>query len=54
MIENSVLWSHTKVSTAAEIRDSIIGRSCHIGRNVTVGEGSVIGDKTTLTDYTRV
>ncbi len=54
LIENSVLWSHSRVSTGAEIRDSIIGRSCHIGRNVTVSEGSVIGDKTTLTDYTKV
>lgn len=52
-IENSVIWSHTRVSTAAEIRGAIIGRSCHIGRNATVGEGTVLGDKTTLTDYTK-
>lgn len=54
VVENSVLWAHSRISTAAEIRSSIIGRSCHIGRNVVVGEGSVLGDKTTLTDYTRV
>lgn len=54
VIENSVIWPHTRVSGAAEIRGSIIGRSCHIGRNAVVGEGSVLGDKTTLTDYTKV
>lgn len=53
-IENSVIWAHTKVSTAAHISSAIVGRSCHIGRNVAVSEGAVLGDKTTLTDYTRV
>jgi NDP-sugar pyrophosphorylase family protein len=54
VIENSVIWPHTRISGAAEIRGAVIGRSCHIGRNVIVGEGSVLGDKTTLTDYTKV
>ncbi len=54
VVEDSVIWAHTRVSTAAHIRSSIVGRSCHIGRNAVVSEGSVLGDKTTLTDYTRV
>ncbi len=54
IIENSVIWSHTRVSGGAEITNAIVGRSCHIGRNATVGEGSVLGDKTSLTDYTKV
>ena len=54
VIENSVIWAHTRIAGAAEIRGAIIGRSCHIGRNAIVGEGSVLGDKSTLTDYTRV
>jgi NDP-sugar pyrophosphorylase family protein len=54
VIENSVIWAHTRISSAAEIRQSIIGRSCHIGRNAIVGDGAVLGDKTSLTDYTRV
>jgi len=54
VIENSVVWAHTRVSTQAQIRDAIIGRSCHIGRNASVGAGAVLGDKTSLTDYTRV
>lgn len=53
VIENSVIWSHTRVSGAAEIRDAIIGRGCHIGRNTVVGPGAVFGDKTTLPDYSR-
>lgn len=54
VVEDSVLWAHSRISTAAEIRGSIIGRSCHIGRNAVVDQGSVLGDKSTLTDYTRV
>ena len=54
MVENSVVWSHTRISSAADIHDAIIGRSCHVGRNAIVGAGSVLGDKTTLTDYTKV
>ena len=41
-------------SLLEEIRDALIGRSCHIGRNASVGAGTVLGDKSTLTDYTRV
>jgi mannose-1-phosphate guanylyltransferase len=52
-IENSVVWSHTRVGTAAQVRDAIIGRGCHVGRSTLVGPGSVMGDKTSLTDYTK-
>lgn len=52
-IENSVIWSHTRVGTAAQIKDAIIGRGCHIGRSTYVGPGAVLGDKTSLTDYTK-
>lgn len=54
VIENSVIWGHTRISSAAEIRNAIVGKSCHIGRNAVVGDGSVLGDKTSLSDYTRV
>lgn len=53
VIENSVIWAHTRIATLAEIRDALVGRSCHIGRNATVSAGSVFGDKTVLTDYSR-
>ena len=52
-IENSVIWSHTRVGTAAQIKDAIIGRGCHVGRSTFVGPGAVLGDKTSLTDYTK-
>jgi NDP-sugar pyrophosphorylase family protein len=52
-IENSVIWSHTRVGTAAQIKDAIIGRGCHIGRSTLVGPGAALGDKTSLTDYTK-
>lgn len=54
LVENSVIWAHTRISGSAEIKDSVVGRSCYIGRNVVVGKGSVLGDKTSLTDYTKV
>lgn len=53
IIENSVIWSHTRVSNAVEIRDAVVGRSCYLGRNVSVSKGAVLGDKTSLTDYTK-
>ena len=54
VIENSVVWSHTRVSNGAEIHDSVIGRGCYIGKNAVVTGGAVLGDKTSLTDYTKV
>jgi mannose-1-phosphate guanylyltransferase len=54
VIRDSVVWSHSRIATAAEITRAVIGRNCHIGRNATVGSGAVLGDKTSITDYTRV
>ena len=54
VVENSVIWPHTRISALAEIRGSVIGRSCYIGRNSVVSKDSAIGDKSTLTDYTHV
>jgi mannose-1-phosphate guanylyltransferase len=52
-IENSVIWSHTRVGTAAEVNGAIVARGCHIGRSTVVASGAVLGDKTSLTDYTK-
>lgn len=54
VVENSVIWPHTRIATAAEVRQAIIGRGSHIGRNAVVGEDSVLGDKASLPDYSRV
>src|SRR5207247_10002012 len=48
-IENSVIWSHTRVGASANVKDAIVGRGCHIGRSTLVGPGTVLGDKTSLT-----
>ena len=54
VIENSVVWAHSRISSSAEMQNAIIGRSCHIGRNAIISDGAVLGDKTSLTDYTRI
>jgi NDP-sugar pyrophosphorylase family protein len=54
VIEDSVIWPHSRISTFAELRRAIVGRGCHIGRNTVVGEGSVLGDKASLPDYSKV
>jgi ADP-glucose pyrophosphorylase len=54
VVENSVVWSHSWISSFAEVRDAVIGRSCHIGRNAIVGAGTVLGDKASIPDYSKV
>ncbi|MBX3282979.1 MAG: NDP-sugar synthase [Acidobacteria bacterium] len=54
IVENSVIWPHTRIAAGAVIRDSVVGRSCHIGRKAIVTNGAILGDKTQLTDYTQV
>lgn len=54
VVENSVVWSHTRINANATVTDAVVGRGCHIGRFAIVGAGSVLGDKTSLTDYTQV
>ena len=53
VIENSVIWSHTRVLTGARIDGAVIARSCHVGRNVTITPGAVLGDKASLPDYSK-
>ena len=54
IVENSVVWAHARISSFAEVRNAVIGRSCHIGRNAIVGGGSVLGDKALIPDYSKV
>ncbi|MCA1590106.1 MAG: NDP-sugar synthase [Acidobacteria bacterium] len=53
VIENSVVWAHTRIAAAAEITGTVVGRSCYIGRNASVRQGAVLGDKSTIPDYSR-
>ncbi|HEX8775134.1 MAG TPA: NDP-sugar synthase [Pyrinomonadaceae bacterium] len=53
VVENSVIWAHTRIGAGAQVMGAITGRGCHIGRSASVGAGAVLGDKTSLTDYTQ-
>lgn len=54
VIENSVVWPHTRISGGAIVSDAIIGRGCYIGKNAVVRNGSVLGDKASVPDYSVV
>jgi NDP-sugar pyrophosphorylase family protein len=53
-IEGAVVWSGTRVSQDAVVRDAILGRHCHIGRSATVTGNVVLGDKSVVTDFSRL
>jgi NDP-sugar pyrophosphorylase family protein len=42
------------VGRDAVVRQSILGRQCHIGRNSILDGGIVLGDKSVVTDYSRL
>ncbi len=54
LIEDSVIWAHSRIATTAEVRGSVIGKSCYIGRNAVVNTGCVLGDKASIPDYSRL
>jgi NDP-sugar pyrophosphorylase family protein len=54
VLEESIVWSATRVCQEAVVRRAIIGRQCHIGRNATVDHGAVLGDKSVVTEYSRL
>ena len=51
-VENSVIWPHTRIGTAAQVSGAIVGAVVISAARPVVGPGSVLGDKTSLTDYT--
>lgn len=54
IIENSVVWPHSRVGSGAQLHGAIIGSGVHIGRNARAGAGVVLGDKSSITDYTNL
>ena len=54
VVDQSIIWSNTRISQEAVVRRSILGRHCHIGRNATVEDNVVLGDKSVVTDYSRL
>lgn len=53
VVEDSVIWGHTRISSGAEIRNAVIGRSCYVGRSASVTAGTVLGDKASIPDYSQ-
>jgi len=53
-VDRSIVWTDTRVSQDAIVRNSILGRSCHVGRNAIVDNGAILGDKSVVTDYSRL
>ncbi len=51
IIDGSIVWPNGWIGRDAHIRDSILGRNCHVGRSAVVEPGAVLGDKTVITDY---
>jgi NDP-sugar pyrophosphorylase family protein len=54
VIEQSIVWSGTRISQEAVVRRAILGRNCHIGRNAAVENDVVLGDKSVVTDFSRL
>ena len=50
----SIVWANTRVGRDALVRQSILGRHCHVGRNSILDGGIVLGDKSVVTDYSRL
>jgi len=53
-IDHSILWPNSRVSQEAIVRQSILGRHCHVGRSALVEGGAVLGDKSVVTDFSRL
>lgn len=54
VVQQSILWSSTRVGQEAQVHRSILGRHCHIGRNSSLDDGVVLGDKSVVTDFSRL
>jgi NDP-sugar pyrophosphorylase family protein len=48
IVQNSVIWSRTKIDSRSHILDSIIGNDCRIGKNVSLSKGAVLGSNTRM------
>ncbi len=51
IVQNSVIWAGTRISSSTEVFGSIIGKDCLIGRNALVSNGSVLGDRTIVANF---
>jgi mannose-1-phosphate guanylyltransferase len=53
-IDQSIVWSGTRISQEARVTRAILGRHCHIGRSASIDDGAVLGDKSVVTDFSRL
>ena len=53
-LDRAIVWPNGRISQEAVVRDSILGRHCHVGRSALVENGVVLGDKSVVTDYSRL
>lgn len=54
IVENSVIWGHSRVGSHVEMNGAVLGRGCYIGKNAAVRPGTVLGDKASIPDYSKV
>jgi NDP-sugar pyrophosphorylase family protein len=53
-VDHAIVWANSRVSHAAVVRRSILGRHVHVGRSASVLDGVVLGDKSVVTDYSKL
>jgi NDP-sugar pyrophosphorylase family protein len=54
VIDGSIIWPNGRISKDSVVRNSILGRHCHVGRSVTIDGGVILGDKSAVTDHSRL
>jgi NDP-sugar pyrophosphorylase family protein len=54
VIDGSIIWPNGRICRDAVVRNSILGRHCHVGRNVVIDGGVILGDKSAVTDHSRL
>jgi mannose-1-phosphate guanylyltransferase len=51
IIQNSVIWSRTKINSQSTVLDSIIGNDCRIEKHVLLRKGTILGNNSILDDF---
>jgi len=54
VIENSVIWAHSRIASFASVKGSVVAQSCHVGRNTVIRKGTVLGNKASIPDYSTI
>lgn len=54
VVERSIVWPSSRIGREAAVRQTILGRRCHVGRSATLQPGIVLGDRSVVTDFSRL